>query len=307
MPRRLPGRRARPLGAALLIAAAPLAAQETRRLREPSLGPTAIAVTDGTSGGDLPAAAARSRPRSQPRPSDAATTPGPFDGPSPWPAIRRARIARLLPAAMREVGVDAWVVLLRENANDPLALHVGGENAGAPSAVLVLRGAGAGANGDDRVRSIMLAGFGEAIALRELALHDSVVVYDGGVAGLERAIAERLAAADPARIAVNSGGSGMADGLSWTQRTGLERALGPALAARLVPAEPMVHAWLAVKLPEEVAIMRRAAALTVRLEEEAYATIVPGVTRDHDLATSSSAACASWASRTAGRRRRTRA
>jgi Xaa-Pro aminopeptidase len=104
------------------------------------------------------------------------------------------------------------------------------------------------------------------------------------VAGLERAIAERLAAADPARIAVNSGGSGMADGLSWTQRTGLERALGPALAARLVPAEPMVHAWLAVKLPEEVAIMRRAAALTVRLEEEAYATVVPGVTRDHDLA-----------------------
>ncbi|MDF1505127.1 M24 family metallopeptidase [Roseisolibacter sp. H3M3-2] len=208
--------------------------------------------------------------------------PGPFDGPSAWPAIRRARIARLLPAAMREANVDAWVVMLRENANDPLALHVGGENAGAPSAVLLFRVADA--SGGDRVRSVMVAGFGEAIALRELALHDSVVVYDGGVPGLERAIAERLAAAAPARVAVNSGGSGMADGLSWTQRTGLERALGPALAARLVPAEPMVRAWLAVKLPEEVAIMRRAAALTVRLEEEAYATIVPGVTRDHDLA-----------------------
>ena len=253
MPRRPPGRRARSLGAALLIAAAPLAAQETR----PQPGP-------------------------QPRPRAAAAAPGPFDGPNPWPAIRRARIARLLPAAMREAGVDAWVVLLRENANDPLALHVGGENAGAPSAVLLFRGAGA--NGDDRVRSVMLAGFGEAIALRELGLHDSVVVYDGGVPGLERAVAERLAAAGPTRVAVNSGGSGMADGLSWTQRTGLERALGPALAARLVPAEPMVRAWLAVKLPEEIAIMRRAAALTVRLEEEAYATIVPGVTRDHDLA-----------------------
>ena len=250
--RRLPRLRVRPLAAALLVAAAPLAAQETRP---------------------------------QPRPGDAAATRGPFEDPSPWPSIRRARIARLLPAAMREAGVDAWVVMLRENANDPLALHVGGENAGAPSAVLVFRVAGAGPNADDRVRSVMLAGFGEAIALRELALHDSVVVYDGGVAGLERALAERLAAADPARIAVNSGGSGMADGLSWTQRTGLERALGPALAGRLVPAEPMVRAWLAVKLPEEIAIMRRAAALTVRLEEEAYATIVPGVTRDRDLAT----------------------
>lgn len=252
--RRPPHRRALPLGVALLLAA-PLTAQDTPRAGERSLAPSAHVGT---------------------------AIPGPFDGPSPWPAIRRERIARLLPAAMRAAAVDAWVVLLRENANDPLALHVGGENAGAPSAVLLFRIADA--NGGDRVRSVMLAGFGEAIALRELALHDSVVVYDGGVAGLERAIAERLAAADPARIAVNSGGSGMADGLSWTQRTGLERALGPALAGRLVPAEPMVRAWLAVKLPSEIAIMRRAAELTVRLEEEAYATVVPGVTRDHDLA-----------------------
>jgi len=265
--RRLPGRRARPLSAALLLAAAPPETREPLLQRAPSPGPTEVVLGHSGAGG-------------------AAAAPGPFDGPSPWPAIRRARIARLLPAAMREAGIDAWVVLLRENANDPLALHVGGENAGAPSAVLVFRGAGAGsgADGGDRVRTVMLAGFGEAIALRELALHDSVVVTDGSAAGLERAIAERLAAVDPARIAVNSGGSGMADGLSWTQRTQLERALGPALAARLVPAEPMVRAWLAVKLPEEVAVMRRAAALTVRLEEEAYATIVPGVTRDRDLA-----------------------
>src|SRR5687768_3928420 len=102
--RRPPRRHARPLAPALLLSAspAPLAGQEGRP---------------------------------QPRSGAVAATPGPFDGRSPWPAIRRARPARLLPAAMREAGVDAWVVLLRENANDPLALHVGGENAGAPSAV----------------------------------------------------------------------------------------------------------------------------------------------------------------------------
>src|SRR5688500_201616 len=85
--RRPSGRRARSLAAALLVAGAPLAAQETRP--QPSAG-------------------------------GAAVTPGPFEGPSPWPAIRRARIARLLPTAMRDAGVDAWVVMLRENANDPL-------------------------------------------------------------------------------------------------------------------------------------------------------------------------------------------
>jgi Xaa-Pro aminopeptidase len=200
-----------------------------------------------------------------------------FRGLSPWPAIRRDRIARLLPAAMRDAEVGAWVTFLRENANDPLALHVGGENAGAPSAVLFFLT-------DRGVRSVMLSGFGEAIALRELGGHDSVVVYDGGVPGLERAVADRLRASGAQRIAINSGGSSIADGLSYTQRTGLERALGPAWSARLVPSHALIQSWLAIKLPAEVAIMRRAAALTERLEEEAYATVVPGVTRDADVA-----------------------
>lgn len=203
--------------------------------------------------------------------------PGEFSGPSPWPAIRKERIARLLPGAMRDVGVQAWVTFLRENANDPLALHVGGENAGAPSAVLFIATAGS-------VRSVMLAGFGEVIALRELGVHDSVVVYEGGADGLAAAAADRLRTSGAERIAINSGGSGIADGLSYTQRIALERALGPALSARLVPSHDLIQSWLAIKLPAEVAILRRAAAMTARLEEEAYATVVPGVTRDSDLA-----------------------
>jgi Xaa-Pro aminopeptidase len=203
--------------------------------------------------------------------------PAPFPATSPWPAIRAERIRTLLPAAMRAANVDAWVVLARENANDPLALHVGAENAGAPAAFLFLREG-------ERVRSVAISGFGEAIALREVGTHDSVVVYERGPDALERAVAERLRAANPARIAVNSGGGGIADGLSWTQRTALERALGPELSARLVPSAPLVEAWLSVKLPQEVEIMRKAAALTSQLELEAYATVKPGITRDADIA-----------------------
>lgn len=200
-----------------------------------------------------------------------------FTGPSPWPAIRRERIERLLPAAMRDVNVDAWVTYLRENANDPLAAHLGGENAGAPSAVIVRRDG-------DRVRTVMLSGFGEAIALREIGLHDSVVVYDGSADGLDRAVAERLKRYGAQRIAINSGGSGIADGMSYTQRAGLERALGAEWSRRLVPSHDLVQVWLAIKLPAEVEIMKRAARLTALLEEEAYATVVPGVTKDSDLA-----------------------
>lgn len=178
---------------------------------------------------------------------------------------------------MRAANVQAWVILVRENANDPLALHVGGENAGAPSGVLFLLEA-------DTVRSVILSGFGEAIALRELGVHDSVVVYNAQSGGVFGGLAERLTKANPARIAINSGSSAIADGLSFTQRTAMERAFGPDLTARLVPSAELVTAWLATKLPAEVDIMRRAAELTVQLEEEAYATVVPGTTRDSDLA-----------------------
>jgi len=178
---------------------------------------------------------------------------------------------------MEASGVDAWVVMARENANDPLALHVGAENAGAPAAVLFVRQG-------LRARSVMLSGFGEAIALRELGIHDSVVVYERGPGALEREVAARLRAADPGRIAINSGGSNVVDGLSYTQRIALEAALGPELSRRLVSSDELVGRWLAVKLPAEVAVLRDAASLTARLEEEAYATVVPGTTRDADLA-----------------------
>lgn len=208
----------------------------------------------------------------------AATNVASFSGPNPWPAIRQERIRTLLPAAMRETGIDAWVSLFRENANDPLALHLGGENAGAPSAVIVTRQG-------DAVRTVMLSGFGEAIALRELGVHDSVVVYDGSAAALNQAIATRLRAAGAKRIAINSGeASGIADGMSATQRRGLERALGSEWSKRLVASHDLVQAWLAIKLPAEVEIMSRAAQLTAQLEEEAYAQVVPGVTRDSDIA-----------------------
>jgi hypothetical protein len=52
-----------------------------------------------------------------------------FTGPSPWPEIRKERITRLLPDAMKASDQAAWLILCRENDNDPMADHIGGENA----------------------------------------------------------------------------------------------------------------------------------------------------------------------------------
>ncbi|HCI71405.1 MAG TPA: peptidase M24, partial [Balneola sp.] len=49
------------------------------------------------------------------------------------------RINTLLPQAMEAAGVDLWIVICRENNNDPIADHIGGENAGGTAAFLFYR------------------------------------------------------------------------------------------------------------------------------------------------------------------------
>ncbi|HEX7152319.1 MAG TPA: M24 family peptidase [Thermoanaerobaculia bacterium] len=191
---------------------------------------------------------------------------------STWRRIRKERVTTLLPRAMRAAEVDAWVIFVRENANDPLATHVGGENAGGTAAILFFLDG-------DRVRSVALSPAGEATALRDVGLHDRVDAIDRTADVFALAAAELRGAR---RIAINSGSRAAADGLSYTQRRAFEAALGD--TSRLVPSEELVVRWLSVKLPEEVEIMRRAAIVTAQLEEEAYRTIVPGVTRDSDVA-----------------------
>ena len=208
-------------------------------------------------------------------PADASV---PFpDDPTLWPSIRAERIATLLGPAMARAEVDAWVVLARENANDPIAAHIGAENAGGLAAFLFF------ADADGQLESLALSPETEATALAEVSPLDSVVSVRRG-SSVYAQVAEVLRDRDPARIAVNSSSRNIADGLSWSQRVALEDALGPQLASRLVSAGDVVVEWLSVKLPREVDIMRRAAELTEQLELEAYGQIVPGVTTDADVA-----------------------
>ena len=192
-----------------------------------------------------------------------------------WHRIRKQRVQRLLGPAMRATNVDAWVVLVRENANDPLAMHVGGENAGGTAAIMFFRDG-------DRTRSLALSPSGEATALRDIGLHDEVRAFERGVDVFQLA-ADELKKHNFANIAINSSTRSAADGLSHTQRKAFEEALGD-LASRLVSSQELVIRWLALKVPEEIEIMRRAALVTERLEIEAYAAIRPGVTRDADVA-----------------------
>lgn len=201
----------------------------------------------------------------------------PFDGPNPWPEIRKERINTLLAPAMERAGVDAWAILCRSNNNDPLARHVGCENAVAPAVFYFER------RGSD-IYSIAFTPPGEATALQELALQDSIIVVDYNIGAISAAtdyINQNLNGV----LALNfSEGNEFADGLSHTQFRQFSERLSSARRNQVVSSEDLVYEWLSVKLPAEVDIMRKATEITARWQEEVYAKVVPNETRDKDIA-----------------------
>ncbi|WP_018981929.1 M24 family metallopeptidase [Salinimonas chungwhensis] len=200
-----------------------------------------------------------------------------FSNESPWPQIRKERVARLLPAAMDKTNLQHWLIICRENNNDPLAPHVGCENAGGTAVVLFSRTS----NG---VSTRIFSPVSESTALKELNIFDTVVDVNKDKSAIDVA-ADWLVSHQTAPVAVNSfSDNPQADGLSHSQYLALSTALKDS-DIKLVSAEPLVYHWLARKLPEEVAIMAKAATLTSKWEHLAFQQVVPGVTTDKDIAT----------------------
>lgn len=201
----------------------------------------------------------------------------PFTGKNPWSEIRKKRINQLLPEAMERAEVDAWMVICRENNNDPMALHIGGENSGGTSFYVFYKSG-------NKVESVVFCSFGEVTALKELGLHDSIVSVSRGQDVFQLAT-DFVKELNSDKIAINmSSSNSTADGLSHSQYKKLAKSMGAEWEEKLVSAEELVYEWLSIKLPEEVEIMRKAAEITAKWELEAYETIIPAKTTDAEVA-----------------------
>lgn len=199
-----------------------------------------------------------------------------FTGENPWPEIRKKRINILLPEALKAASVDAWMVIARENNNDPLADHVGGENAGGTAAFLFY-------NDVNGFHSLVFSPSGESTALDELDIHDKVISVERGESAVKQAM-DFIRKSGIKNLAINSSeNNSLADGLSYTQRMEIEK-LNKEDEVNLVSSEEVVYEWLSKKLPEEVEIMKKAAKLTAEWEKEAYRQVIPGITTDADVA-----------------------
>ncbi|WP_412972138.1 M24 family metallopeptidase [Glaciecola sp. MF2-115] len=198
-------------------------------------------------------------------------------GKDPWPEIRKQRIEQLLPNALKNANVDAWLTICRENNNDPLADHVGCENAGSTAVFLFYLE-------NNTFHSLAFSPSSESTALADLNVMHEVISVPRNQSSIDQ-VAVFIKTKGFKSIAINSSSqNAQADGLSYSQRKALENALGDDYSSRLVSSENVVYNWLSVKLPEEVAIMKEAARLTALWQIEAYQLVVPGKTTDADVA-----------------------
>jgi Xaa-Pro dipeptidase len=194
-------------------------------------------------------------------------------GKDPWPEIRKQRIEQLLPNALKNANVNAWLTICRENNNDPLADHVGCENAGSTAVFLFYLE-------NNTFHSLAFSPSSESTALADLNVMHEVISVPRNQSSIDQ-VAVFIKTKGFKSIAINSSSqNAQADGLSYSQRKALENALGDDYSSRLVSSENVVYNWLSVKLPEEVAIMKEAARLTALWQIEAYQLVVPGKTTD---------------------------
>lgn len=202
-----------------------------------------------------------------------------FKGPNPWPEIRKERLKTLLPYAMKEVKVDAWLIVCRENNNDPMAKHIGCENAGKTAVFMFYF-----SSNYTEFNSLAFSPIGEATALKDIKIVDRVVEVARDSDAIAMA-ADYIRAQTFKNIAINTSDTDpQADGLSHSQYKTLTQYLGEKHSSLLMSAQDLIYEFLAVKLSTEVDIMRKAAVLTAQWQIEAYNTIIPGQTTDADVA-----------------------
>lgn len=187
------------------------------------------------------------------------------------------RLDTLVPALMREQGIDMWVLIAREYGEDPVV-----------STMLDARSLHA------RRRTILVffdPGDGKPL--------ERLTVSRYGLAGMFapvwqpesqpdqwQRLAEVIAERNPQKIALNiSAQTALADGLTHSQYEDFVAALPQAVHDRIVPAGPLAIGWLESRIPAELevypSIVRTAHAIIA--EALSDAVITPGQTSAEDV------------------------
>src|SRR5687767_15150454 len=160
------------------------------------------------------------------------------------------RLLDVLPGLMDRAAIDLWLVIGRENNEDPVlaTLLPATWLSARRRTILALH------RSDDGVTAAAVSPYPVGQFLPAWSPDEAPgISADRSQWAAVRRIVEQ---ADPRRIGVDVSDSfALADGLSHTDHELLTEALGP-YAERLVPAEILAVGWLETRLPEEIAALR---------------------------------------------------
>ena len=198
------------------------------------------------------------------------------DRPAVENAIVEDRLKTLLPELMDETGIDMWLVLNREYAEDPIYYTL------VPQPTFAAR------------RTTMLVfhrheGGLELLTINRYPLGEPYEsAWEGGELDEQWvALGELIAEKNPGRIGINvSRDWPIADGLTHALYERLASVLTPELEQRLVSAESLVVRWAETRNAREMEIYSHNVGIARMVIGEAFSSkvITPGVTTTDDVA-----------------------
>jgi Xaa-Pro aminopeptidase len=187
----------------------------------------------------------------------------------------RNRLERILPDLMRQEGFDMWLVICRENAEDPVFFSLVPFTSMYASRTSMLVFFDRGAEGLERL-TVSRSGIGQ--------LYTSTWEPEkiDQWARLVQIVKER----NPKRIGIDESDTfNYGDGLSASLKKKLAAALPPEYGARLQSAERLALRWLERRSPEELEVYPHIVAIAHGIIAEAFSSnvITPGVTTSEDV------------------------
>ncbi|HEX6084942.1 MAG TPA: M24 family metallopeptidase [Thermoanaerobaculia bacterium] len=193
-------------------------------------------------------------------------------------AMLKDRLDHLLPSLMRETGIDMWVVINREYAEDPVYLTLVPEPvfAARRTSMLVFFDRGA-EKGVERltVNRYPMPGYYEA-------------AWEGGDLDAQwKRLGEIIRERNPKKIGVNvSRDWAFGDGLTHGMHERLMAVLDAPLRTRVVSAENLALRWLEQRTAMELEVYPQIVAIARSVIAEAFSSrvITPGVTTTDDVA-----------------------
>ena len=196
-------------------------------------------------------------------------------------AIVREKLDTALLPAMRNHGIDMWIVLDRENNMEPLHGELGGGFAGVRGAFIFYDSGGA------KPEKIYYSSHEQPATSVITQVYDEKKYYGYSKDGLTPLLREAVRTRNPKKIGVNTSHTlPEADGLTVGLRNFLVETIGPEFAKRIVSAELLVRDYRTRRTPLETQLYTELLNWSARWMCEALdsANITAGKTTAEDIA-----------------------